>query len=58
MKEIINNNDLNNLKKILTLIDSKHSTFSESWNHLEHYEGLLQKRKEKSLQKKTLEKKK
>lgn len=49
MKEIIITKDLDNLKKILTIIDSNHSTFSESWNHLEHYEEIIQKKEKKMI---------
>ncbi len=58
MKKIINASDLNSLKKMLTLIDSEQSTFSESWKHLNQYEKMANKKEEESLQKKVLEKKK
>ena len=58
MKKIINASDLNSLKKMLTLIDSEQSTFSESWKHLNQYEKMAKKKEEESLQKKVLEKKK
>ena len=58
MKKIINASDLDSLKKMLTLIDSEQSTFSESCKHLNQCEKMVKKKEEESLQKKVLEKKK
>lgn len=51
VKKIIDVNDLNSLKKILTLIDSDHSVFSEPWEHLNQYEAT-KKRHEQELSQK------
>ena len=56
--EIIDINELNNLKKMLTLIDSEQSVFSESWEHINRYEKIVKKKEEDLLLKKVLEKKK
>ena len=55
MKKIINASDLDSLKKMLTLIDSEQSTFSESWKHLNQCEKMVKKKEEESLQKKVFE---
>lgn len=51
-------NELNSLKEILTLIDSEHFVFSESWEHLNRYEALKKKQEQELSQKKILEKRK
>mgnify|MGYP004545188003 FL=1 len=58
VKKIIDENDLNSLKKILTLIDSDHSVFSESWEHLNQYEATKKRQEQELSQKKVLEKRK
>lgn len=58
VKKIIDMNELNSLKEILTLIDSEHFVFSESWEHLNRYEALKKKQEQELSQKKILEKRK